>query len=107
MHRLTLDALVSGFTPRTDFISLPSLVFIARSAHREATFIAGNEELAVNSDLHAVPTYLTNLRTEFLHRLDLEKEKKKNKKSMIGKQRHIMINRIKYTGRKCESNRNF
>lgn len=68
---LTLDALVSGFALRTGLISLPSLILIARPAHWESTFIAGNKWLSIHSDLNLIPTYLTHLPAQLLHRLYL------------------------------------
>jgi hypothetical protein len=70
---LTFDALISGFTLRASLIALSSLIFIARPAHRESTFIAGNKELSIHCNFHLILTNLTHLSTQFFHRLNLKR----------------------------------
>lgn len=70
--RFTFNALVSCFALRAGLITLSSFIFIARSAHRECTFIASNKWLAVICYLNLIPTDLANLTTQFFNRCYLQ-----------------------------------
>lgn len=65
-RRLTFEALVSSFALWTDLTAFSPLVLVANSADRKSTFIAGNEELAIDCETDVVAANLADLAAQCL-----------------------------------------
>lgn len=67
----TFETFVSGAALRTNLSPFSSFILITRPTNREATLVASNKQVSVDSQPYFVSTYLTNLTIQVLQWLRL------------------------------------